>query len=244
MVSCNTYFCYVFRSIIDNKKYPTIDSALIAWRYNVQSFGFARKLGIDLPSEQSGVLPSPRTYDRIYGKNQWKSLGIISLSIGQGEVGATTLQLANLCTIIANRGYYYIPHIIKSIGKNGMVDKKYYEKQYCSVDPSLFDHVVQGMYQAVHGGVGGTAVGVRIPDIEMCGKTGTAQNPHGANNSVFICFAPKDNPKIAVAVYVENAGYGATYAAPVAALMVEKYLKGKVTRTDLEQKMLQINLVN
>lgn len=242
MVSCNAYFCYVFRNLIDSKKYINLDSALMAWRSNVQGFGFARKLGVDLPGEQMGTLPLPRNYDRIHGKSQWKSLSIISLSIGQGEVGATTLQLANMCATIANRGFYYTPHIVKSIGKSGKIDEKYYEKQYCGVDPNLFAPVVEGMSMAVNSG--GTAWRVRLPDIEMCGKTGTAQNPHGENHSVFVCFAPKDEPKIAVAVYVENAGYGASYAAPIAALMVEKYLKGTISRTDLEQNMLAIDLVN
>ena len=241
MFSCNAYFCYVFRNLIDNKKYSNLDSSLMAWRDNVQGFGFARRLGVDLPGEQAGTLPVPKDYDKIHGKNQWKSLSIISLSIGQGEVGTTTLQLANMCATIANRGFYYIPHVVKSIGDGGKVADKYYEKQYCGVDASLFAPIVEGMRMAVNAG---TAWRVRIPDIEMCGKTGTAQNPHGENHSVFVCFAPKDNPKIAVAVYIENAGYGATYAAPIAALMVEKYLKGKITRTDLEQNMLAIDLVN
>ena len=146
-----------------------------------------------------------------------------------------------MCSIIANRGHYYIPHIIKSIGSSGMIDDKYYEKQYCGVDPSFFTPIVEGMHKAVHGN--GTAWRVKIPGVEMCGKTGTAENPHGANNSVFICFAPKDDPKIAVAVYVEHGGFGASRAAPIAALMVEKYLKGTITRTDMEQAILATDLI-
>lgn len=243
-MSCNAYYCYVFRNIIDNKKYPSLDSSLMAWRTYVKSFGFGSKLGIDMPSEQSGVLPNSKLYDRIHGTGRWKSLSIISLSIGQGEIGATTLQLANLSATIANRGYYYIPHIVKSYADNQPLEPKFYEKQYVGVDSSHFPEVVEGMYLAVNGTGGSTAWRVKLPGIDMCGKTGTAQNPHGKDNSVFICFAPRENPKIAVAVYVENAGFGATYAAPIAALMVEKYLKKEITRTDLEANMLSANLIN
>lgn len=240
-VSCNAYYCYVFRNIIDNKKYPNLDSSLIAWRRHVQQLGFGRKLGVDMPSEQGGVLPTPARYDRDYGKGGWKSISIISLSIGQGEIGATTLQLANLAAIIANRGYYYPPHIVKGISGGNELDSIYSQRQYVGIDSTFFPPIVEGMYMAVNGA--GTAWRVRIPDIDLCGKTGTAQNPHGKDNSVFICFAPKDKPKIALAVYVEHGGWGATYA-PIAALMVEKYLKKEVTRKDLEASMLSNDLIH
>lgn len=244
-MSCNAYYCYVFRNIIDNPKYPNIDSSLMAWRREVQKLGFGRQLGVDLPSEKGGVLPTIELYNKIHGKGRWKSLSIISLAIGQGEIGATTLQLANLSAIIANRGYYYTPHVVKEIEGDMDIDPKFKEKQESGIDHKYFDDIVQGMYLAVNGGAGSgaTAWSVQLPDIDMCGKTGTAQNPHGKDNSVFMCFAPRENPKIAVAVYVENAGFGATYAAPIAALMVEKYLKRKITRTDLEERMLNANLV-
>lgn len=242
-MSCNAYYCYVFRNIIDNPKYPNLDSALNAWRRAVQAIGFGRQLGIDLPSEKSGVLPTPKLYDRIHGEGRWKSLSIISLSIGQGEIGATTLQLANLAAIIANRGHYYPPHVIKQINGEADIDPVYKQRQHAGIDEYHYNDIVEGMYLAVNGTGGSTAWRVKLPDIDMCGKTGTAQNPHGKDNSVFMCFAPKDNPKIAVAVYVENAGFGATYAAPIAALMVEKYMKGEITRKDLEERMLSSNLV-
>lgn len=243
MVSCNTYYSYVFRAILENKKYPAVDSALNAWRAKLQQFGFARTLGVDLPSEKPGLIPSKRYYDRYYGQNRWNPLTVISLGIGQGEVGATTLQLANMAATIANRGFYYIPHVVKTVGENGQVDPKYYEKQVIDIDKEYFEHTVNGMYLAVNGTGGATAWRSKIPDISMCGKTGTSQNPHGKNHAVFICFAPKDDPKIAVAVFVENSGAGGTYAAPVASLVVEKYLKGKITRPDMENLVLSYDFV-
>ena len=239
--SCNGYFCYVFRNILTNKNYKTIQEAFDKWREYVLSFGFGRKLGSDFPSELGGNIPTSEYYDKLYRKS-WRFPTIVSLSIGQGEIGATPLQIANLAAIVANRGYYYIPHIVKD--SDGVeIDEKYHERQYTLVDTTLFQNAVQGMYMAVNGGgkAGGTAFGAAIPGIEVCGKTGTAQNPHGKDNSVFICFAPKDNPKIAIAAYVENAGFGATWALPVASLMLEKYLTGSISdgRKYLEDRILQ-----
>ena len=239
--SCNGYFCYVFRNILDNKKYKNTAEALDVWREYVQSFGFGRKLGSDFPSELGGNIPTSAFYDKIYGKGAWCFQTVISLSIGQGEIGATPLQIANLAAIMANRGYYYIPHIVKD--SDGVeIDPKYKERQYTMVDTIHFHTAVEGMYMAVNGGgsAGGTAFSARIPGLDVCGKTGTAQNPHGKDNSVFICFAPKDNPKIAVAAYVENAGFGATWALPVASLMLEKYLNGEISpeRQYMEDRMM------
>ena len=239
--SCNGYFCYVFRNILDNKKYNYTAEALDVWREYVQSFGFGRKLGSDFPSELDGNIPTSAFYDKIYGKGAWRFQTVISLSIGQGEIGATPLQIANLAAIMANRGYYYIPHIVKD--SDGVeIDPKYKERQYTMVDTTHFHTAVEGMYMAVNGGgsAGGTAFSARIPGLDVCGKTGTAQNPHGKDNSVFICFAPKDNPKIAVAAYVENAGFGATWALPVASLMLEKYLNGEISpeRQYMEDRMM------
>ncbi len=239
--SCNGYFCYVFRNILDNKKYKNTAEALDVWREYVQSFGFGRKLGSDFPSELGGNIPTSAFYDKIYGKGAWRFQTVISLSIGQGEIGATPLQIANLAAIMANRGYYYIPHIVKD--SDGIeIDPKYKERQYTMVDTTHFHTAVEGMYMAVNGGgsAGGTAFSARIPGLDVCGKTGTAQNPHGKDNSVFICFAPKDNPKIAVAAYVENAGFGATWALPVASLMLEKYLNGEISpeRQYMEDRMM------
>ena len=239
--SCNGYFCYVFRNILDNKKYKTTADAFDAWREYVLSFGFGRKLGSDFPSELGGNIPTSGFYDKVYGKGRWRFPTIISLSIGQGEIGATPLQIANLAATMANRGYYYIPHIVKD-SEGVEIDPKYKERQYTMVDTTHFHTAVEGMYMAVNGGgsAGGTAFAARIPGLDVCGKTGTAQNPHGKDNSVFICFAPKDNPKIAVAAYVENAGFGATWALPVASLMLEKYLTGEISpqRKYLEDRLL------
>lgn len=240
--SCNGYFCYVYRNILDNNKYGSTAEAFDAWRNYVQSFGFGRKLGSDFPSELGGYIPTSAYYDKVYGKKGWKFSTIVSLSIGQGEIGATPLQIANLAAIMANRGYYYIPHLIKD-SPGVKIDDKYRERHYTLVDTTHFETAVEGMYMAVNGGgsAGGTAFAAAIPGLDVCGKTGTAQNPHGKDNAVFICFAPKDNPKIAVAAYVENAGFGATWALPVASLMLEKYLTGEISdrRKYLEDRMLQ-----
>ncbi|MDR3245166.1 MAG: penicillin-binding protein 2, partial [Prevotellaceae bacterium] len=242
MVSCNSYYCYAFRNILENKKYPSIDVALTAWREKVQQFGFAKQLGIDLPNEKTGIIASKNMYDRNYGVGRWNALSVISLAIGQGEIGTTVLQLANMSATIANKGFYYIPHIIKSVGDNEQVAGKYYEKQYCGIDEQYFEYTIEGMNLATKG-MGGTASRAQIPGIEVCGKTGTSQNPHGKNHSVFVCFAPKENPKIAVAVLVENSGAGGSFAAPIASLVMEKYLNDKVLRKDLEQYVMNMNLV-
>ena len=239
--SCNGYFCYVFRNILDNKNYKNTAEAFDAWREYVLSFGFGRKLGSDFPSELGGNIPTSDFYNRVYGGGRWRFQTVISLSIGQGEIGATPLQIANLAATMANRGYYYIPHIVKD-SEGIEIDPKFKERQYTLVDTTHFHTAVQGMYMAVNGGgsAGGTAFAARIPGLDVCGKTGTAQNPHGKDNSVFICFAPKDDPKIAVAAYVENAGFGATWALPVASLMLEKYLTGEISpeRQYLEDRLI------
>jgi penicillin-binding protein 2 len=245
--SCNGYFCYVFRNILDNKKYESIQDAFDVWRDYVSSFGFGHKLGSDFPSELGGNIPTSNYYNKIYGKKGWKFTTIISLSIGQGEIGVTPLQIANLCATVANRGFYYIPHIIKD-SPGIEIDPKYKERVYPKVDSSYFKLAVQGMYMAVNGGgsAGGTAFAAAIPGKDVCGKTGTAQNPRGADNSVFICFAPKDDPKIAVAAYIENAGFGATWACPIASLLVEKYLTGGIRdeRKYVEDRVLQGDLMS
>ena len=247
MMSCNGYFCYVLRNILENKKYRDIGEALDKWNEYVQSFGFGHKLGSDFPAELGGTLPTSKTYNKIYGKGGWKFTTIISISIGQGEVGATPMQIANLAATVANRGWYRIPHIVKA-SEGVEIDPKYYERQYTMVDTTNFKKVTQGMWRAVNSGFGsgGTASIAAVPGLDICGKTGTAQNPRGADNSVFICFAPKDNPKIAVAAYIENAGFGATWAAPIASLLVEKYLNGEISdqRRGLEDRVLQGNLMS
>lgn len=247
MMSCNAYYCYVLRDILDNPKYGNVAEGMDAWSEYVQSFGFGHKLGSDFPSELGGFVPDSKYYDRRYHKGGWKSLTVISLSIGQGELGCTPLHLANLCATIANRGFYYIPHIIKD-SETHRIDDKYRERHYTAVDTCHFPKVINGMYRAVNSGYGsgGTASVAAVKGLEICGKTGTAQNPRGDDNSVFICFAPKDNPKIAVAAYVENGGFGAAWAAPIASLLAEKYLNGEISdsRKPLEQKMLDANLMH
>ena len=244
--SCNSYFCQVYRRILENPAYPTIEDAYSKWRAYLNEFGFGKKLGIEFTNELTGLIPSPAYFDKYYGKNKWKALTVISMAIGQGEVETTPLQMANMTAAIANRGYYYIPHIVKSIGIDKKIDQKYLTKQVINIDSSNFESIVLGLEEAVNGEAGATARIAALKDIIVCGKTGTAQNPHGnrKDHSVFIAFAPKDDPKIAIAVYVENAGFGATYAAPVASLMIEKYLTGKVTNSWSEQRILDLNLID
>ena len=244
MMSCNAYYCHVFRNIIENKKYSSVSEAFDNWREMVMSFGFGRKLGSDFPAELGGTLPTTKTYDKIYGKNRWRAHSIISLSIGQGEIGATPLHLANLAATIANRGYYYIPHLVKD-SPDTTIDQRFKQRNYTMVDTTHFHKVIQGMYQAVNSppGAGGTARLAHVEGLDICGKTGTAQNPHGKDNAVFICFAPRENPKIAIAAYIENAGFGGTWAAPIASLMIEKYLTGEITRKDLEKRMIESSLI-
>ena len=247
MMSCNGYFCYVMKNILENKKYKGPGEALDKWHEYLESFGFGHKLGSDFPSELGGTIPTSAYYNKIYGKGGWKFTTVISISIGQGEIGATPLQIANMCAIMANRGHYYIPHIIKD-SDSLKIDQKYKERQYTLVDTTHFYQVIDGMWRAVNSGFGsgGTASIAAVPGLDICGKTGTAQNPRGADNSVFICFAPKENPKIAVAAYIENGGFGATWACPIASLLVEKYLNGTIDekRKPLEQRVLDGNLMS
>lgn len=242
--SCNSYFSYVFKSIIDNRKYhgSTIEG-YNAWRGYVLSFGVGEKMGTDLPFDARGIVPSANYYDKVFGKNGWKSITVtgVGLGIGQGELSVTPLQMCNITATIANRGYYHIPHIIRNIGDAPPLPK-WVEKHYTKVtDKQYYENVIDGMANVVKGG---TARIAQIPGIEVCGKTGTAQNPHGADHSVFVCFAPRENPKIAVAVLVENAGFGASWAAPIASLLVEKYLTRKITRPELEKQMMEGDLLH
>ena len=243
MMSCNAYYCYVLKNLLENRKYSNIDDAFDKWREYVLSFGFGRKLGSDFPAELSGTIPTSKYYDRVY-RNSWNAHTVISLSIGQGEIGVTPLHLANFCATVANRGYYIIPHVIKD-SEGVSIDPKYHQRQYTMVDTVQFPKVIRGMWRAVNSGPGsgGTASIAHVDGLDICGKTGTAQNPRGDDNSVFMCFAPMNNPKIAIAAYVENGGFGATWAAPIASLMVEQYLTGEVKRKDLEQRIRSGNLM-
>jgi penicillin-binding protein 2 len=240
MNSCNAWFCNAFRAILDNRAYKSAPEAFDHWRQYVTAFGFGSKLGVDLSNELSGNIPTHAYYDRYYGKDKWKSLMIISLAIGQGEIGTTPIQMANYTAAIANRGFYYIPHVVRSIGPGGNPAEPYREKKFTGISPDNIESVINGMEKAVNGGPGATARGAALDSIIICGKTGTAQNPQGEPHSIFVAFAPKENPKIAIAVYIENAGAGATYAAPVASLMIEKYLTGKIKRKDMETYIINL----
>lgn len=232
--SCNTFQCFVFRSIIDQKKYNTAEDGYRAWRNHVLTFGIGKRLYSDLPQELKGNVPSIEYYDKYFGKGRWKSSTIVSLALGQGELGITPLQMANTMCIIANKGFFYIPHIVKKVGDNVFTETKFTERNYTSVDSVFFNIVIDGMQRVVETG---TAAGSRIEGITVCGKTGTAQNPHGKDHSLFVGYAPRENPKIAIGIMVENGGWGASWAAPIALLMIEKYLTDTITRPDLEKRM-------
>lgn len=243
--SCNAYFCNVYRKIIEDPDYASVEESYSNWRSHLISMGFAQPLGIDLPYEKGGLIPRPDYYDRYYGRGRWKALTIISMAIGQGEVLTTPLQIANLAALISNRGYFYTPHVVKKIDGIDTISSKYTTPHYATIDSTYFDVVVNGMEKAVNES-GGTATWVRHRDIIICGKTGTAENPHGEDHSVFMAFAPKDDPKIAISVYVEYGKWGASYAAPIASLMIEKYLTDSIApyRKWIETRMLNGNLLN
>jgi penicillin-binding protein 2 len=239
--SCNAYYCKAFKAIIDNpRKYKNSKEGYNVWRQYVLKLGFGRKFNSDLPYELKGILPTAEYYDKTRGKNAWRALSIISLAIGQGELGATPLQMANLAAIIANRGFYYTPHIVKAIGNERNKNLRFSTPNQTGIDAPYFEPIIQGMTDAV---LKGTATAAKQSDFTIAGKTGTAQNPHGEDHSVFICFAPIKNPKIAMCVIVENGGFGGLVAAPLASLMIEYYLTRKVSKPELEQKIMNINLI-
>jgi len=234
--SCNAYFCNVYRAIIE--KYPNTYEGYEVWRNYVTSFGLGNWLNNDLPTGQKGFVPTQNFYDRIYGRNRWKSLTNLSLSIGQDALLTTPIQMANMTAAIANRGYYFTPHIVKSID-NDSIDSRFTKPLYTMIDSSLFEIVIKGMQEVVEDEELGTSNIAKMENITVCGKTGTAQNPHGEDHSIFIGFAPKDNPKIALAVYVENGGWGSTWAVPIGSLMIEKYLNDTIERGGLEKKITE-----
>lgn len=242
--SCNSYFCQTFRRILENPRYPSLYAAFDQWKSYLNEFGFGTNLGTDFVNDVTGFVPSVSYFDQFYGKNGWKALNVISLAIGQGEILTTPLQMANMTAAIANRGYYYSPHVVKSVGSQGEIDPRFNTKHLINIDPDNFEKIISGMEEVVNGGEGVTARIAALKDIIVCGKTGTAQNPHGEDHSVFIAFAPKDNPKIAIAVFVENAGFGSTFAAPVASLMIEKYLKGEITNKWQEKRIMELDMNN
>ena len=241
-MSCNPYFYQTYRRIIQQGKYKNIykDSqyGLTMWRNYMLKFGFGQRLDIDLPNVSKGMIPDTAYYNRWYGKDRWAFSTIYSNSIGQGEVLVVPLQMANLACIVANRGYYITPHLVRYYGPDSTRNSEYYQRHETGIRKDFFELAAHGMYDVVHL-PGGTGRRANIPDIDVCGKTGTAENK-GADHSVFVCFAPMDNPKIAVAVYVENAaGGGGTWAAPISGLIIEKYLKGEVQRKDVERQYME-----
>jgi penicillin-binding protein 2 len=243
--SCNTYYFLEFRNIVDKFGYGNPHQGLDVFGKYCKELGLGVKLGIDYPNENAGNIPSSAYYDKIYPKRLggWHSPTIMSVGIGQGELQLTTLQMANLAACIANRGYWYAPHLIKEFKDGTPIPQRFLEKNVVSIDPSHFESVAEGMAQCV---VRGTARIAQVPGISVCGKTGTSQNPHGDDHSVFFAFAPKDNPKIAIAVYVENAGWGASYAAPIAGLMIEKLLNDTIAtqRLPVEARMINADLTS
>jgi len=239
--SCNPYFYTVLRRMLNQgaSKDPYEDTriGLAEWNKHITSFGFGSPLGIDLPNEKNGLIPTPAYYDRAYRNRPWKFSNIYSIAIGEGENLVVPIQMANFAATIANRGYYYIPHLVKAIGEDGQPLPKYSERHYTSIDSAYFGIAVDAMQKVVEEGTG--QYRARLADVIVCGKTGTVENaPPLFDHSVFIAFAPRDNPKIAISVYVEDAGQGARAAASIASLMIEKYLFGKTKRPHIEQYVL------
>lgn len=240
--SCNAYFCWGFKNMIDRRsKYGSPANAFEVWKNYMVDLGYGYKLGVDLPGESRGFIPNSKFYSKIYGENRWSANTIISVAIGQGEILATPLQIANLCATVANRGYYVKPHIVKEIADTVIADE-YRVKHVSRIRSEYFEEIAEGMRMAV---VGGTCRNAQFPGHEVCGKTGTAQNPHGKDHSSFMGFAPMTDPKIAICVYVENGGWGATYGVPIGGLMMEMYLNGKIApeRKYIEDRILQSNTI-
>ncbi len=241
--SCNSYFFSMVRKLIEKEGFNNPEIGLNILRRHLYDFGLGSPLGVDLNSEVGGFVPSPEYYNGLYKKQKvnWKSTYIMSIGIGQGELQLTTLQMANLAAIIGNRGQYYTPHIITRFSDGTSIDPKYLIPKKVKIDDQHFDPVIDGMERVISSGTGYLA---KVPGIPVCGKTGTSQNPQGKDHSVFFAFAPKENPTIAIAVYIENAGFGGDIAAPIAGLIIEKYLKGEVTRPQLEERIKNMNLID
>lgn len=238
--SCNAYFCWGFKNFID-KRGTTPAEQFEKWKNYMVEMGYGYRLGVDLPGESRGFIPNSEYYTKARKGARWSANSIISVSIGQGEVLATPLQIANLCATIANRGWFYTPHVVRQV-QDTVIDASLRKRRHTSIKKKYYEAVAEGMRMAV---LGGTCHAANIPGIEVCGKTGTAQNPHGKDHSAFIGFAPYHRPKIAVAVYVENAGYGAHYGVPIGTLIMEKYLTGKISAAHegMEQRMLNSNTI-
>lgn len=239
--SCNAFFCWGFKAMIDRRgKYGNPANAFEIWKKHLVSMGYGYALGVDLPHESRGFLPNAKFYNKFYGEGHWSANTVISVAIGQGEILATPLQIANLAATIANRGWFITPHAVKAI-QDTVMPPKYSEHRRPTIDLKWYPEVAEGMRMAV---TGGTCRRAAIPGIDVAGKTGTAQNPHGRDHSAFMGFAPYDNPKIAVAVYVENGGFGAVYGVPIGSLVMEKYLCDSIhpSRQYMEDQMISTSL--
>jgi penicillin-binding protein 2 len=242
--SCNSYFANTFKRTIDKYKNPA--QSVDIWANHVKSFGLGQFLGTDMPIGAKGLVPTSKTYKRAYPNGGWRSNTIISNAIGQGELTTSTIQLANMMAAVANQGYFYTPHIVKKI-KGQKLDKRFTTKHYTTIDQQFYPPIIQGLADVYNFG---TAFSLRVPDLQICGKTGTAENKIRVggktyqleDHSIFVAFAPKENPTIAIAVVVEHGHWGNTWAGPIATLMLEKYINGKITRTDLETRMLNQGL--
>jgi penicillin-binding protein 2 len=239
--SCNAYFCWGFKAMIDKRsKYGTSANAFETWKKHLVSMGYGYRLGVDLPGEGRGFIPNDRFYNKFYGEGHWSANTIISVSIGQGEILATPLQIANLCSTIANRGWFITPHVVKEI-QDTVMPHDLLQRHYPTINSGYYPVIAEGMRMAV---LGGTCRRAAFGDVEVAGKTGTAQNPHGKDHSAFMGFAPYNKPKIAIAVYVENAGFGAAFGVPIGSLIMEKYLNGEISpaRKGMEEQMLTSHL--
>jgi len=232
--SCNAYFVNVFKKIMEDQKFGSTQDSYNNWRKHLLSFGLGNTMNSDLSGELKGFIPKDEYFNRYYGAGHWNFLTIRSLAIGQGELGVTPLQMANITATIANKGYFITPHVLKSVKDSDTTDNRFTEQHFTAIDTTHFTVAIDGMDLAVNGGAGSTAGRAKIEGIIVCGKTGTAENPHGEDHSIFIAFAPREKPKIAIAVYIENGGFGGTWAAPLASLMIEEYLTGEVKRKYLE----------
>lgn len=240
--SCNPYFWKTFKNTISNPKFDNSHDGFQAWYENIVSFGFGHKFKTDIPFEVSGNIPTVAYYDKLY-RGSWNALTIRSLAIGQGEILVTPIQLANMTAIIANKGYYLKPHFLREMEDNDTLKIKYSQKNNTTIESKYFDIVIRAMVE-VFEGEHGTARRYQMDNISQAGKTGTVQNPHGEDHSLFIEYAPVENPQIAISVIVENGGFGSRWAAPIASLMVEKYLSGEIKRKKVEKKILEGNLIS
>lgn len=245
--SCNAYFCYVFKNIITNRKYGNVKEGMRKWNEYVYSFGFGHKLGVDLYGEYGGYVPTPEHLDEVNGR-YWNWGTVLSCAIGQGEMAATPLQMANLAATIANRGYYYTPHIVRSVEGRDSLDSRFYERHYTMVDSVHFETIIDGMWMSVN--KEGTSRLAYLKGWDVCGKTGTAQHDRKkpdksssySDHSAFISFAPRNNPQIAIAVYIEHGGWGSSAAVPIASLIEEMYLTDTITRPELVDRMMNLSL--